>query len=111
MGMAGHLVILRRDLAVFAHIHPEGSVPMAALMLLQKPQASADGANATSANTMAASDMFGMPNMSHQSSTSVAPNEIAFPYGFPQPGDYRLFLQTKRSGHIDTAIFDARISH
>jgi len=110
MGMAGHLVILRRDLAVFAHIHPQGSVPMAALMLLQRPQVSANGANATSTNTVAASDMSSTPNMSHQSSTSAAPNEIAFPYGFPQPGDYRLFLQTKRSGHIDTAIFDARIS-
>jgi hypothetical protein len=110
MGMPGHLVILRRDLAVFAHIHPEGSVPMAALMLLQKPQVSPDGANSTAANTVPANDMSSMANMSHQPSTFATHNEITFPYGFPQPGDYRLFLQTKRAGHIDTAIFDARIS-
>jgi hypothetical protein len=110
MGMPGHLVILRRDLTVFAHIHPEGSVPMAALMLLQKPQVSADGSNATAANTVPASDMSSMPKMSHQSSTFTTPNEITFPYGFPRPGDYRLFLQTKRAGHIETAIFDAHIS-
>jgi hypothetical protein len=110
MGMPGHLVILRRDLAVFAHIHPEGSVPMAALMLLQKPQVSADGANATAANNVPASDMSSVANMSHQSSTFATHNEITFPYGVPQPGDYRFFLQTKRGGHIDTAIFDARIS-
>jgi hypothetical protein len=91
MGMAGHLVILRRDLSVFAHVHPAGSVPMAALMLLQKePSGSVAG-------------MVGM----HQESV---PAEITFPYGFPQVGYYRLFLQVKRAGHVETAVFDTRVA-
>jgi hypothetical protein len=90
MGMAGHLVIFRRDLSVFAHVHPAGSIPMAALMLLQQP-------NASGGNSMA-----GM----HQEGGS---SEITFPYGFPQAGDYRLFLQVKRGGRVQTAVFDALV--
>jgi hypothetical protein len=90
MGMAGHLVILRRDLSVFAHVHPAGSVPMAALMLLNKEPAE---------------NMAAMPGMQH----GPEPAEITFPYGFPQAGDYRLFLQVKRGGHVETAVFDANI--
>lgn len=90
MGMAGHLVIFRRDLAVFAHVHPAGSIPMAALGLLQQ-------SNASGGHSMA-----GM-------SDDVTTNEITFPYGFPQAGDYRLFLQVKRAGHVETAVFDAHV--
>lgn len=92
MGMAGHLVIVRRDLAVFAHVHPSGSMPMAALLLLEKQKDS--GSSAMSA----------MPEM-HE----TAPAEVTFPYGFPEPGDYRMFVQIKRSGHVQTGIFDARV--
>jgi hypothetical protein len=35
--------------------------------------------------------------------------EITFPYGFPQAGDYRLFVQVKREGRVETAVFDARV--
>jgi hypothetical protein len=91
MGMAGHLVILRRDLSVFAHVHPAGSVPMAALMLLQQP-------NAAGADSMA--------GMHHDAIT----DEVTFPYGFPQAGDYRLFLQVKRAGRIETAVFDGNVA-
>ena len=37
MGMAGHAEFVRSDLAVFAHIHPAGTAPMAAFALLQEP--------------------------------------------------------------------------
>src|ERR1700760_2832345 len=35
MGMLGHAAFVRSDRTVFAHIHPSGSVPMAALALTQ----------------------------------------------------------------------------
>jgi hypothetical protein len=88
MGMPGHLVIVRRDLGVFAHIHPAGSVPMAALQLLEK---------------VPTQRMDAMPGMQRE----AVPAEITFPYGFPGAGDYRLFLQVKRAGHVETAVFDA----
>jgi hypothetical protein len=92
MGMAGHLVIVKRDLAVFAHVHPSGSMPMAALLLLEKQKDS--GSSAMSA----------MPGM-HETS----PGEVTFPYGFPERGDYRLFVQIKRSGQVQTGVFDAHV--
>src|SRR5262249_34721824 len=36
MGMAGHAEFVRSDLSVFAHVHPDGSVPMAAVELADK---------------------------------------------------------------------------
>ena len=35
--------------------------------------------------------------------------ELAFPYGFPRHGDYRLFVQIKRRGHVETGVFDAHV--
>lgn len=93
MGMAGHLVIVKRDLSVFAHVHPSGSVPMAAIQLLQKNEANANEA------------MSSMPGM-RQSALS---SEVTFPYGFPQPGQYRLFVQVKRVGKVETAVFDTNV--
>ena len=87
MGMAGHAEFVRSDLSVFAHIHPAGSVPMASLMIAQKD--------------------FGLP-IDH-SSMHALPAEISFPYGFPQPGDYRLFVQIKRRGQVETGVFDTHV--
>jgi hypothetical protein len=100
MGMAGHAEIVRSDLSVFAHIHPAGSVSMAALELAQ---AELKGGS-SSAMAMPAS----MPGMTMATSTPL-PSDVSFPYGFPQPGDYRIFVQVKRAGHIETAAFDAHV--
>jgi hypothetical protein len=91
MGMAAHAEIIRSDLSVFAHIHPSGSVPMASLMM-------------ASADTTASSPMAGM-----QMPTEKVSPELSLPYGFPKPGQYRIFLQFKRAGHIDTAAFDTHV--
>lgn len=87
MGMAAHAVFLSTDGNVFAHVHPAGSVSMAALNL-------AEGSNAKA----------GMENMDHASPSG----EISFPYGFPKPGDYRIFVQIKRAGKIETGEFVAK---
>ena len=34
--------------------------------------------------------------------------EVGFPYGLPRAGDYRIFVQVKRAGRIETGVFDAR---
>jgi len=90
MGMPGHAVFIRRDRRVFAHVHPAGSVPMAALEI---------AAPASPATTSSA----------HDHRDASLPATISFPYGFPEPGDYRIFVQVKRAGRIDTGSFDARV--
>jgi hypothetical protein len=92
MGMAGHAVFMSDDGKVFAHVHPEGSVSMAALAMAQ-----GSGATANSSGTMS-----GM-NMGPKSA------EVSFPYGFPQPGDYHIFVQVKRGGHVETGAFVAHV--
>jgi hypothetical protein len=96
MGMAGHAEFVRSDFSVFAHLHPAGSVSMAALELAQTGLPASSPMQAP------------MPMPMPAATVPISP-EVRFPYGFPQPGDYRIFLQIKHSGRIDTGVFDARV--
>jgi hypothetical protein len=103
MGMAAHAEIIRSDASVFAHVHPAGSVAMAALDLAQmQTPGSAQAGQPDSATSMPAMNMPGM-------SSTVDPT-ISFPYGFPKPGFYRIFVQIKRAGHVETAVFGAAVN-
>jgi hypothetical protein len=94
MGMAGHAAFIKDDGSVFAHVHPEGSAAMAALMM-------ANGDQDTSASSMP----MDMPGMAM--SASPISNAVDFPYGFPSAGQYRIIVQVKRNGHVETGVFDA----
>jgi hypothetical protein len=85
LGMAGHAAFVKTDGTVFAHVHPDGSAPMASMML------------ANEENDM---DMPGM------SMGSPIANIVEFPYGFPSPGRYRIFVQMKHRSTVETAAFD-----
>jgi hypothetical protein len=88
MGMPGHAAILKDDGSVFAHIHPSGSVPMAALQL--------------------ANPSPGMDHSMHHMDSALPP-EANFPYGFPTAGNYRIIVQMKHGGTVETGIFDASV--
>jgi hypothetical protein len=98
MGMLGHAAFVKTDGAVFAHIHPTGTVAMAAFMMAN-PQAQA------SAGGHERMDMPGM-EMTH----GALPNTVSFPYGFPSPGQYRIFVQMKHGNAIETGAFDAVVT-
>ena len=109
MGMAGHAEFIRSDLSVFAHVHPDGSVPMAAVQLadatLAKNAAFPAASNPPEATEMKMPDMAAMPGMADE---PLAP-EVSFPYGFPKPGLYRIFVQVKYNGRVETGVFDAQV--
>ena len=102
MGMAAHAVFVASDFSVFAHVHPDGSVPMAALTLAD---ASLTGTANSASNLGAGMSMVGM-NMPAAS----LPAEVSFPFGFPKAGVYRVFVQVKRRGAIETGVFDADVN-
>jgi len=88
------------DMSVFAHIHPAGSVSMAALELAS---AGPDGEA-----TVEAKMHGGMATSMQMAPLSLEP-EVSFPYGFPKAGEYRIFVQIKRAGQVQTGVFDARV--
>jgi hypothetical protein len=83
MGMAAHAAIvgIKTDGTVFAHIHPAGNIPMAAY-----------GSN------MTGMDMSAVPS-----------SQVAFPFGFPTAGKFRIFVQMKHGVVIETGAFDVSV--
>ena len=37
------------------------------------------------------------------------PPMVEFPYGFPSPGRYRIFIQMKHANTVETGVFDADV--
>jgi hypothetical protein len=134
MGMMGHAAVVRDDGSVFIHIHPVGTYSMAAQENLLGRMDENGGRyraperevfrdsidrlvralremSETERNVMLMKQMNrsggiggmgAMPGMGSQ----PAHNRVSFPYSFPQPGSYRIWVQVKRNGRILTAAFD-----
>jgi hypothetical protein len=107
MGMLGHAAFVKDDGTVFAHVHPSGTVSMAALMMAAaqnqpaKPQTDAMAA-------MPGMTTSGITSNQHKDSTTgQLPNTVGFPYGFPTAGTYRIFVQMKHGQTVETGAFDA----
>jgi hypothetical protein len=94
MGMLGHAAIVKSDGSVFAHIHPDGSVAMAAYMMANAAAAP------RSANMMPGMDM---------SAATALPNTAAFPFGFPSAGRYRIIVQMKHGATVETGAVDVLV--
>ncbi|MBY0373364.1 MAG: hypothetical protein K2Q23_05175, partial [Bryobacteraceae bacterium] len=93
LGMPGHAAVMKKDRRVFAHLHPTGTVPMASLELAAQ--------NLLERDPHAVHKLHAM----HQ----ALPSTVSFPYGFPEAGEYRLFVQMKRAGKVETGVFDVTV--
>lgn len=108
MGMAGHLVLTRDDGAVFVHLHPAGTISLAAqeTFELRQPGDTVPGALA---KRLAERDEHGnVPLPTHHAMMPLG-GSVSFPYSFPRPGNYRLWVQVKRRGRILTGVFDVAV--
>ncbi len=87
MGMRGHAVVRRADGAVFTHLHPSGTISMAAQELLATREAP-----------------------SPQPPPATPPTDaVTFPYAFPRPGAYRVWVQIRVDGRVLTGVFDVNV--
>jgi len=101
MGMPGHLMLTRFDGAVFVHLHPAGTISLASqeAFLLRQP---GDTLRGSLGRRLTAAERTMRP-------MRPTPHVVSFPYAFPQPGPYRLWVQVKRNGRILTGVFDADV--
>ncbi len=109
MGMMCHAAVLRRDGAVFAHLHPSGNFSMAAQGYFQAKMAREAGGDAQNGGMPAGMDHSKMHHaMPHVSQDGVA--LVSLPYEFPTAGDYRIWVQFKTGGKVLTAVFDVTVA-
>ncbi len=103
MGMAGHAMLARDDGAVFVHLHPAGTVSLAALetFTLRQPGDTVRGELGKRLTAMEA-------KMARAASGGVS-GAVSFPYAFPKPGHYRIWVQVRRAGRILTGAFRAEV--
>jgi hypothetical protein len=110
LGMRGHLALRRHDGSVFTHLHPGGSASMAAMQLSvlraegKLPLAAAFGRDEPFCQLPAAS-----PREEQWLNGGEAGDGVSFPYAFPKPGHYRLWVQVKVNGQILTGVFDVEV--
>lgn len=86
MGMISHAALTRDDGSVFVHLHPAGTISMGSLSVLAPQMESMAGAGERD------------------------PGTVEFPYAFPQPGDYTIWVQVKRAGEVLTGAFQVRVT-
>jgi hypothetical protein len=103
LGMAAHAVIARTDASVFVHLHPMGTVATVA----QQAFLLRDRGDTTTRGRLrqAALDSAGMPAMTAMTMSG----ELSFPYEFPKPGRYRVWIQVKPKDAVLTGMFDVDV--
>ena len=99
MGMLSHAVVTRDDGAVFVHLHPQGTISMGSLAVLSPEAAAMAGAGAMGGTGM---DRGPAPN-------AADAGVVEFPFAFPQPGEYTIWVQVKREGRVLTGAFQAHV--
>ncbi len=97
MGMLGHAAVRRADGSVFAHLHPVGTISMAAQEFFTAQAARETGTAAP------------MDHSQHLHHGGTG-NTVSFPYLFPRPGTYRLWVQVKVEGRVVTGVFDLEVA-
>ncbi|MDX1568173.1 MAG: hypothetical protein R3223_10265, partial [Longimicrobiales bacterium] len=113
MGMMSHAAVATPDGSVFAHLHPVGTISMAAR---QTFELRSRGDTAVGALALRMSD----PDHQAMAGTSPVPEgarqparggpgRVSFPFAFPEPGKYRIWVQVKRDGRVLTGAFDVDV--
>jgi hypothetical protein len=104
MGLPSHAAIVRDDGTVFVHLHPAGTVTMAAQLVYALRRAGDTVRGALGARVAAAE-----ATPAPLPVTAADSGIVSFPYAFPRPGRYRLWVEVRRDGRILTGVFDTEV--
>lgn len=103
MGMLAHAAVTRDDGSVFVHLHPTGTISVGSQLAFELRQRDNTARGALGRRVTARP-------LTVAHGAHVAPSgTVAFPYAFPQPGRYRMWVQVKRQGRVLTGVFDAEV--
>lgn len=94
MGMQAHAAVRHEDGTVFTHLHPFGTISMAAQEHFVRRE------REVAPNRRTLEIVCGLPS---------ADEWISFPYAFPRAGRYRVWVQVKSGGEVLTGAFDVRV--
>jgi hypothetical protein len=92
MGMWSHAVIRAKDGSVFTHLHPAGTISLTSQELFARRE------RGEAPLGKPIDVVCGRPD-----------RELSFPYAFPKPGEYRMWVQVKSNGRICTSAFDIEV--
>lgn len=132
LGMLGHVALVKSDGSVYIHLHPNGTTPMAAAQSFKKrladtsniyrienPIAFRDSVDTylSKLNALHVLDReqqlmteMGMYDAKPDGKMAMEHgNRLTFPYAFPKAGKYRIFLQIKRNGVVQSGAFDVNV--
>ena len=100
LGMIGHAVVARSDGGVFVHLHPMGTISWTAQETFSL-RTLADTLAGSLTRKLAASAAESREHLMTGDSVAV----LSFPYAFPSPGRYRIWVQVKRNNRVLTFSF------
>ena len=101
LGMVAHGIVVRDDASVFVHLHPMGTMSMASLQAFELRDRGDTSANGR----------LNDPHAGMAMSEKEMDGTFSFPYAFPKPGRYRMWVQVKKSGRVLTADYEVIVRH
>jgi hypothetical protein len=104
LGMAGHAVVTADDGSVFIHLHPMGTVSPA----VQRLFALRDRGDTMASGRLRLEDSSALPTAATMNQMPMR-GELSFPYEFPKPGRYHVWVQVKRNGRVLTGVYMADV--
>ncbi|RMH20089.1 MAG: hypothetical protein D6696_09020 [Acidobacteria bacterium] len=106
MGMLSHAAVRRHDGAVFIHLHPTGTISMAAQTVLKLRQS---GAVASGSSALPPAALDALSGHGGHGGHAAAGAPVVMPYEFPRGGPYRVWVQLKSGGRVYTGVFDLQV--
>lgn len=103
--MLGHAVVEHEDGSVFAHVHPAGTLSMAAARRFAMKASGDAAARAVDANC---GDLTAVTPAVAEALTRGG--EVSFPFVFPKPGRYRVWTQVRVGGAVRTGAFQVTVA-